>query len=259
MNGLGSAFLWLFIIGALIAYVLRRVREAGTIRKRVVHLGNPGQDRTSSLFNKLAANAWKFLIRRQTPAQLVHRETIITPTTRPGLQVPMIKPTAQPVVRGTVIWPTEAQANAGLGMLNRCVPIWKTTPALLIMKPQLAAIVSLREVGHTPQGFQLLVGVEDYLVPIERLHETLKTGSLRLGCGWNQPYMSFSEKGISAPYSFRLHFEHEGVARIRQLWASLPAERKEKMSVPGPWERCLDITEEKFKILLACASAGTIH
>jgi hypothetical protein len=120
----------------------------------------------------------------------------------------------------TIVEPTAQQAAEGLAKLQLCFPHWKQTPALLIIKPDVLLIVSATSYESTESGFTVrLATIEKLEAPsdLELPNE--------VGCGWNQPYMSFSTDVISAPYSFSLYFGAEGVARAREVHQILSKER----------------------------------
>ena len=183
------------------------------------------------------------------------------------LQIPKAAPPVpvkQPL-KATIIWPTEEQAEAGVRKLLKCVPVWEATPALLVEKPHVAAIVYVREVSHDARGFRLIVEMEEVLVAPEGMRDKR---ALELGCVWNQPYMSFDQSQVHAAYCFSLRFEREGVARVRQLWAGLPKATTTPASDLTPFlnlfslcfmvgGRIGGISEERFQELIRPFTTGS--
>ena len=155
----------------------------------------------------LLAAATSQVTRRRSPA-----------STPPAEAPPAEQPPAVPVAQITIVKPTEEQRADGVRRLRECESVWKRTSGLLVMDPGLAAIVRLREAFCDDIGFGLALDVEECLTAPES-ERTQPT--FTVGCVWNQPYLEFDGRGVHAPYSFYLHFDAEGVARVRQLWAAL--------------------------------------
>lgn len=120
----------------------------------------------------------------------------------------------------SIVKPTAEEAEQRLADLEVCMPYWKETPALLVIKPDLGLIVAVQAIVHDAMGFTLRLAIEQKLVA----PRSFDRAGIDIGCGWNQPYMFFSKTGISAPYSFDLHFGSEGVARARELYESISRE-----------------------------------
>lgn len=100
-----------------------------------------------------------------------------------------------------IISPTQQEAAEGLARLELYIPHWKENPALLIIKPHLAIIVSVTGYEVDDERFRVKLAItEELLVPPEFNCDA----SLDVDCVWNQPYMSFNQDGIHAPYSFSL-------------------------------------------------------
>jgi hypothetical protein len=117
-----------------------------------------------------------------------------------------------------VVYPTPAEAEAGLEQLRRCVAQWRGQPALLVADPDVAMIVRLNAVMQDALGFQLRLRVEEVIGAPAGFDAA---AGLDLACGWNQPYMSFDERAVSAPYCFYLHFGETGVSNVRELWSQM--------------------------------------
>jgi hypothetical protein len=125
-----------------------------------------------------------------------------------------------------IVWPTRTQREVGLAALSRYLPTWKASPALLVIKPNHALIVSISNHQHDDHGFQLVLAVSEALVAPDNFDIS---SPIRVGCVWNQPYMSMDAEGISAPYSFSLQFGAEGVQRARE--ASIELRRELSVAV----------------------------
>jgi hypothetical protein len=119
-----------------------------------------------------------------------------------------------------IIYPTAEQAQAGLERLRTCVAQWAGKPALFVEDPDLALIVRLHTVMQGVNGFQLRMRVEEV---IGAPADFDARAGLDRDCGWNQPYMSFNERGLSAPYCFYMHFGEGGVKKVREFHAELRA------------------------------------
>ena len=119
------------------------------------------------------------------------------------------------------VWPTREQAEKGLAQIERYAPLWKASPALLVIKPDHALIVSLESIEHDERHFTLALAVEEAIVAPEAFAQIL----IKLQCVWNQPYMSLGTGCISAPYSFYLHFGAQGVKRAREFSKTMVFEK----------------------------------
>jgi hypothetical protein len=113
-----------------------------------------------------------------------------------------------------IVWPTKEQREKRLAEIQRYAPDWRASPALLIIKPHLGVIVSLQSIEHDEHYFALRLAVEETIAAPDDFDPTTP---VLLTCVWNQPYLSLSPNGISAPYSFRLHFGAQGVQHVREL------------------------------------------
>ncbi len=120
-----------------------------------------------------------------------------------------------------IICPTSDQAQAGLARLRACVPHWSGKPALFVEGSQTALIVRLHAVMHDAHGFQLRLVAEDVIGAPDGFDAA---AGFDVWCGWHQPYMSFTEKGVSAAFGFYLHFGEAGVRGVREFWAQMRAE-----------------------------------
>jgi len=129
----------------------------------------------------------------------------------------------QAVVPTQIIWPTKEQMEKGLAEIERHAPFWKATPALLVIKPHLGVIVSLKNIEHDERHFTLSVAVEETIVAPKGLDAQFP---ITLKNVWNQPYLSMDSHCISAPYGYYLHFGDEGVQRVRKLSAELSDKQK---------------------------------
>ena len=116
-----------------------------------------------------------------------------------------------------IVWPIKEQMERGLAEIERYAPLWKESPALLVIKPHLGLIVSLENIEHDERYFALAIAVEEAIVAPEGFDTQIP---ITLKCVWNQPYMSLGADAISAPYSFYLHFGAQGVQRARQFSAT---------------------------------------
>jgi hypothetical protein len=119
-----------------------------------------------------------------------------------------------------IVWPSKKDMERGLADLESCIPTWMATPALLVIKPELALVVSVQQVVHDESGFVLIARVDEALVAPP---DFKPADPIKLGCVWNQPYMSIHADLINAPYSSYLHFGAEGVKRAREMHAKLGA------------------------------------
>jgi hypothetical protein len=116
-------------------------------------------------------------------------------------------------VEAEIVKPTAVRVNEGPAKLKQYLPVWMRTPALLVLKPTLGLIVAVIGSVENDWGFQLRLKVlERLLAPCE-----FNESEVKVACVWNQPYMDFDEFGISAPYSFYLHFGAEGVDKARKF------------------------------------------
>lgn len=116
-----------------------------------------------------------------------------------------------------IIFPTEEEAAEGRAQLEECLAHWRTAPGLLIIKPELAVIVSVRDCSWDDVGFTLQLQTEEPLMA----PQSGVADELKVSCSWNQPYMSFDKDCIAAPYSFVLHFAAGGMALVRQYQSTL--------------------------------------
>ena len=48
-----------------------------------------------------------------------------------------------------IVWPEKDEVEKGLAELKQYAPLWKACPALLVVKPHLALIVSLEKTSST--------------------------------------------------------------------------------------------------------------
>jgi hypothetical protein len=87
---------------------------------------------------------------------------------------------------------------------------------LFVEDPDLALIVRVHTVMQDAHGFQVRMRVEEV---IGAPPDFDPSAGIERDCGWNQPFMSFSEKAVSAPYAFYLHFGDAGVKKVREFWA----------------------------------------
>lgn len=127
---------------------------------------------------------------------------------------PADDPNSLPTV--TIVRPKAQEIEKGLARLEKYLPFWKETPGLLVIKPDLGLIVSVLSSTHDNMGFLLRLAVQEKLIA----PPDFDLAELDVGCGWNQPYVSFNETRLSAPYSFYLHFGSAGVARAHKLGKS---------------------------------------
>ena len=112
-----------------------------------------------------------------------------------------------------LIEPTKEEVAEGRATLEDCLPHWRATPALLIVKPTLAIAVKVRSHTEEALGFRLHLEATDLLMAPEEMD----LAEFDVFCGWNQPYVSIDRNELHAPYSFTLHFGVEGVAHAREL------------------------------------------
>jgi hypothetical protein len=130
-----------------------------------------------------------------------------------GVAAGSVKP-----VEATIIEPSPEQIDRGIANLKSCLPHWRQTPGLLVIKPACGLIVSVAGSAHDGSGFALTLDIVDRLVSPKHFDRTGTT----VRYGWNQPYASFGPDLISAPYSFYLHFGAEGVNKAREVVRRLP-------------------------------------
>lgn len=116
-----------------------------------------------------------------------------------------------------IVWPTIQQMEEGLVAIKRYEPVWRASPALLVIKPRLGLIVSLKQVEHDERYFVLAIAVQEAIVAPDGFDPHIP---VTLRCVWNQPYLSLGVDHISAPYSFYLHFGAQGVQRARDFSAT---------------------------------------
>jgi hypothetical protein len=124
---------------------------------------------------------------------------------------------SQPIQTAQIVWPTKDQWQKGSAEIEEYAPEWKASPALLVIKPELALIVAVKNIEHDERHFALSVAVEETILAPEGFNEK---EPIVLECVWNQPYMSMSATDISAPYSFYLHFGAKGVQRVHEFMAT---------------------------------------
>jgi hypothetical protein len=116
-----------------------------------------------------------------------------------------------------IVWPEKEEMEKGLAAVERYAPLWKASPALLVIKPYLGLIVSLENIKHDKRYFSLTIAVEEAIIAPKSFDAQ---NPITLTCVWNQPYMSLGADSISAPYSFYLHFGAHGVQRVREFSAT---------------------------------------
>jgi hypothetical protein len=112
------------------------------------------------------------------------------------------------------VWPTKEERDKGREAVERYAPYWSASEALLIRKPHLGLIVSIKRIEHDEMYFRLTVAVEEIIVAPEKFDPRKP---VILQCVWNAPYMSLDADSISAPYNFYLHFGAEGVRLVRKF------------------------------------------
>ncbi|MEO8125859.1 MAG: hypothetical protein ABJF23_14595 [Bryobacteraceae bacterium] len=119
-------------------------------------------------------------------------------------------------LQATLVKPTAEQAGRGLANLEACLPYWKETPGLLVIKPELILVIAVVGSEHDHDGFRLRLAIQEVLQspPGFAKKET------DIGCIWNQPYMSFTKASINAPYCFYLNFGAAGVDKAREICKS---------------------------------------
>jgi hypothetical protein len=122
-----------------------------------------------------------------------------------------------PELVAQIVWPTKEEIEKRLAEIERYAPLWKASPALLVIKPDRGLIVSLANIEHDELYFALAIAVEEAIVAPEGFDARIP---IMLKCVWNQPYMSLGADCISAPYSFYLHFGAQGVQRAREFSAT---------------------------------------
>jgi hypothetical protein len=115
-----------------------------------------------------------------------------------------------------IVFPTKEEMERGLAEIQRYAPMWKANPALLVIKPQLGLIVSLKNIQYDEHSFALTLALEGAVVAPEGFVAPVP---LKVTCVWNQPYLFLYPGGIDALYSFNLHFGAQGVQRVRELTA----------------------------------------
>jgi hypothetical protein len=143
-----------------------------------------------------------------------------------------------------IIRPTAREASEGYRKLQTFWPTWKQTPALLVSSENdLGLIVSAVEYAHDELGFVLHFAVADKLFAPSDFDDE----EYSVGFGWNQPYLSFDQDHISAPYAYYLHFEHAGVERARELSEVLRDNKDlEKIFGPRSLRRCFGPDGEEY-------------
>ena len=151
------------------------------------------------------------------------------------------------MTKGQVVWPTKEQRNEGLEAIQRYAPHWNATPALLVIKPHLGLIVSVKRIEHDEHYFRLTVLVEEILVAPKEFDQR---EPLILQCVWNQPYMSLSRDLISAPYNFYLHFGAEGVRQVRKFSTTRKFHLWKGPEMMGMLRYCFSANPDQLKELL---------
>jgi hypothetical protein len=131
--------------------------------------------------------------------------------------MPADNPPEVVVLPAQIVWPTKEQMEKGLAEIERYAPLWKASPALLVIKPHLGLIVSLKNIEHDERYFALAIAAEEAIVAPDGFDAQIP---IALKCVWNQPYLSLGADSISAPYSFYLHFGAQGVQRAREFSAT---------------------------------------
>lgn len=134
----------------------------------------------------------------------------------------------EPLLRVNIVRPSNEERKARLTEIERYSPFWKARPALLVIKPDLALSVSLKNIDDDENYFWLILAVEETIVAPDQF---IPEVPMILRCVWNQPYLSLNADLISAPYAFYLHFGSEGVQHVRELSANRVF--KEFRSKPG--------------------------
>ena len=116
--------------------------------------------------------------------------------------------------RVEIVWPTAEEISEGYANLQTCWPTWKANLGLLVTsEDDLGLVVSAIDYAHDDSGFAVRLAVIERIVTPPDFEEE----EYVVACGWNQPYLSVTPDGISAPYAFYLHFEDAGVERAREL------------------------------------------
>ena len=118
---------------------------------------------------------------------------------------------------GQIVWPTTEERDRGRAEIERFSSVWKASPALLIIKPDLGVVVSLKDIAHDERYFTLTLEVEETIVAPDGFDPQ---APIELRCVWNQPYLSVVSDCINAPYCFRLHFGAQGVRNVREFAAT---------------------------------------
>jgi len=115
-----------------------------------------------------------------------------------------------------VIHASKEEAETGLDRLREAAAHWLGHPGLLLEDPDLALIVRVRDIHHDGDGFTVRMSVDQVIGAPEGVTVPER---IDRRCGWNQPYMSFDEQGVFAPYGFYLHIGDIGAANVREFWA----------------------------------------
>lgn len=113
-----------------------------------------------------------------------------------------------------IVWSTQEQVERGRTAIERYAAGWKASPALLVIKPYLALIVSLKDIQQDERHFALTLVAEQVIVAPKDFD---REEPIVLTCVWNQPFMDLHRDLINAPYSFYLHFGAEGVQEVREF------------------------------------------
>jgi len=102
-----------------------------------------------------------------------------------------------------IVGPTRRERKKGLADVERFAPGWKSSPALLVIKPNLGLLVSVKSIEKNDSAFTLAIAVEEAIVAPKGFNSR---DTISLQCCWNHPYLHLDAELISAPYSFYLHF-----------------------------------------------------
>ncbi len=141
-------------------------------------------------------------------------------------------------VRAEIAWPTKEEIEQGVAQVQRYSPVWIATPALLVIKPHLGLIVSVKQIEYDDRFLTLKLALDQTIVAPE---EFRAQDPIQLQCVWNQPYLHLARNSIFAPYCFSLHFGVEGVQHVRSLTATGAFEDRESSGMMlGLLRRCFD-------------------
>jgi hypothetical protein len=147
-----------------------------------------------------------------------------------------------------ILKPTREERKKGLADVGRFAPIWKSSPALLLIKPHLGLIVSVESIEKDDTAFTLAIAVEEAIVAPKGFNTR---DTIRLQCWWNQPYLHLDAELISAPYNFYLHFGSKGVRQVRQFRASALFKHPESAEAKiGHLRTCFTARSEFFAEIL---------